>query len=476
MTRKVTGTIALTIALVIGLASAASAYFTASASGTQLATSTTLSSPVTVTAAAAGTTGLTVSVTTGPSTPAATGYIVYPHGSTSSPACTITGSTGSCPVTGLTAGSTTSYDVYSTLGNWISSASSPLSGTTTPAKPSSVVVAGTGYVGSGNKTNAEVDVTLPATSSTSDTLHVTISDGTTTVTVPTKAGSSGAGTVAFTGIDLSSLSDGPLTITVWSTNAGGASANLTAAAVKDTAAPAVTIAAPAAGSTTSTTTPTFTGTAGSQASDSGHSADASTVSVKLYAGTTATGSPIQTLSAPVSAGSWSVAASSALTVGNQYTVQATQTDGAGNSGTSTSVTFTAGNPTPPGLTFVNVTTTASSASYNPTVSCPFVLISYACTISPEVPNGNSRTLTAQVALMDANGQVVANTTGSPITIALVAAGAGLKTFSPATVTIAAGATNSGAFTLTLTNGSTLQATVTATAIVGLSTYVSSITS
>jgi hypothetical protein len=355
MTRKVIGTITIVVALVIGLASAASAFFTASATGTQLASSATLSSPSTVTATASGATGLTVAVTTSASTPAPTGFTIYPHGSTTSAACTINGSSGSCSVSGLTAGSTTAYDVYSTLGNWISSSSSPVSGTTTPAKPTGAVFGGSGKIGPGNKSNAEIDVTLPTTSSSSDTVHVTVSDGTTTITVPVKPGTNGSGTVAFTGIDLSSLHDGPLTVTAWSTNAGGSSGNVTASAVKDTVAPTVTLTAPTAGSTTSSLTPTFSGTAGTQAADSAHSADSSTVTVKVYAGSSASGTAVQTLTASVGAdGSWSVPASSALTAGTQYTAVALQSDAAGSTGTSSAVTFTAGPLGPVALKFVSL--------------------------------------------------------------------------------------------------------------------------
>lgn len=334
MSRRIVATVALAITVVIGFASSAVAYFTASATGNQFVTAATLGPPATVSAAAAGASGLTISVSGG-GTPAPSGYAVYPHGSTSSTACTVTGPSGTCSVTGLTAGTTTSYDVYSILDNWISAGSSAVSGTTTPAAPGGVSIAGTGFVGSGNKTSTEVDVTLPATSKAGDTIHVTISDGTTTITVPVKAGTNGAGTVAFTGIDLSSLQDGPLTIKAWSTNSGGSSTVLTTSAVKDTAGPAPTVTSPATGSYVASTTPTISGAAGTQAGDSGHSGDGSTVTVKIYAGATVTGTPVQTLTGTVSGGTWTVTPS-ALTGNAQYTVQVTQSDGAGNSGSATS--------------------------------------------------------------------------------------------------------------------------------------------
>jgi Bacterial Ig-like domain len=97
-------------------------------------------------------------------------------------------------------------------------------------------------------------------------------------------------------------------------------------------APAVAVTAPADGSATNDTTPAVTGTAGTATGDS------TTVSVKIYNGTSATGTPVQTKSATRNAsGAWSVNAS---TLGQgTYTVQATQTDTAGNTGTSAANTF-----------------------------------------------------------------------------------------------------------------------------------------
>jgi hypothetical protein len=79
-------------------------------------------------------------------------------------------------------------------------------------------------------------------------------------------------------------------------------------------------------------TPTFSGTAGNATGDS------PTVAVKIYAGSTASGSPVRTLSASRSGGNWAISAGSPLADGT-YTAQAEQADDAGNpitkSGTST---------------------------------------------------------------------------------------------------------------------------------------------
>jgi len=108
----------------------------------------------------------------------------------------------------------------------------------------------------------------------------------------------------------------------------------------DTTAPVVTLTQPAPGSSTEDTTPAFGGTAGTDAGD------AAAVNVSVYSGPSASGSPLQTLTAPVSGGSWTVDASPALAYGD-YTVQARQTDSAGNAGTSAAVTFAVKAPPPP---------------------------------------------------------------------------------------------------------------------------------
>jgi Big-like domain-containing protein/calcineurin-like phosphoesterase family protein len=101
----------------------------------------------------------------------------------------------------------------------------------------------------------------------------------------------------------------------------------------DTTAPAVTLTAPADGSSTADTTPTFSGAAGAAAGDS------PTVTVKVYGGTTASGSPVQTVSANRSGDAWSVDASPALSP-RVYTAQAEQSDDAGNRGVSSASTLT----------------------------------------------------------------------------------------------------------------------------------------
>jgi Big-like domain-containing protein/PKD domain-containing protein len=99
----------------------------------------------------------------------------------------------------------------------------------------------------------------------------------------------------------------------------------------DTTPPAVQLSPVA--SPTNDSTPSFSGAAGTAEGDIGP------VTLKIYAGTGASGSPIATLSATPHSGSWTATASEALGDGT-YTAQAEQSDEAGNTGTSSASTFT----------------------------------------------------------------------------------------------------------------------------------------
>jgi chitinase len=104
------------------------------------------------------------------------------------------------------------------------------------------------------------------------------------------------------------------------------------ATAADWVGPAVTLTAPADGAATNDNTPTLSGAAGNASDDS------TTVTVKIYSGSSTAGTLVQTKTATRSAGSWTTTAS-ALADGT-YTAQATQADGSGNAGTSTANTFT----------------------------------------------------------------------------------------------------------------------------------------
>jgi hypothetical protein len=131
----------------------------------------------------------------------------------------------------------------------------------------------------------------------------------------------------------------------------------------DTTAPAVTLTAPADGTTTDNQLPTFAGASGT---DPG---DANLVTVKIYDGSTPTGTPVQTLTATPAAGSWSVTPTTPLADG-LYTAQAEQSDTAGNIGRSSANTFsiTADDLTPPAVTLVSPADGSSTTDPTPTLS------------------------------------------------------------------------------------------------------------
>jgi subtilisin-like proprotein convertase family protein len=122
----------------------------------------------------------------------------------------------------------------------------------------------------------------------------------------------------------------------------------------DTNPPNVTLANPVNGSATSDTTPALSGGAGSASGDS------TTVTVKIWSGTVASGTPLQTLTTTRSGGSWSTTAP-ALAQGT-YTVRAEQSDDASNTGLSSANTFRVDTSAPA----VTVTTPADGSYTNDT--------------------------------------------------------------------------------------------------------------
>lgn len=159
----------------------------------------------------------------------------------------------------------------------------------------------------------------------------------------------------------SNLAPGQYTAIAEQTNAEpetGVSAEVTFTI--DTTLPTVTVTAPAANATLNTSKPTFSGSAGQEGGDE------PAVTVKIYAGSTVSGSPIRSTIATSSAGTWSTNALAALTDGT-YTAQAEQSDEAGNTGTSTAVTFTI-DTTPPTVTITTPTTNATLNLSKPTLS------------------------------------------------------------------------------------------------------------
>ena len=111
--------------------------------------------------------------------------------------------------------------------------------------------------------------------------------------------------------------------------------------------PTVTLTAPADGSATNDTTPLISGTADNATGDS------TTVTAKIYSGTSATGSPVQTKTGSRSGTSYSFSLTTALAQGT-YTAVVTQTDTSSNTGTSNANTFTVDTTAP---TATNITAT-----------------------------------------------------------------------------------------------------------------------
>ena len=99
----------------------------------------------------------------------------------------------------------------------------------------------------------------------------------------------------------------------------------------DTTPPAVSLTSPPDGSSTTNSTPTFSGAAGTAAGDS------SSITVKIFSGSGTGGSPVQTLNTTADGGAYSVN-SEPLAPGT-YTAQAEQTDNSQNVGRSSAVTF-----------------------------------------------------------------------------------------------------------------------------------------
>ena len=109
----------------------------------------------------------------------------------------------------------------------------------------------------------------------------------------------------------------------------------------DRVAPVVTLTSPSQGSTTGDTTPALSGVGGTTTGDN------ATITVRVYAGSTTSGSLLQTRTATRDAGSGAYAVD-ATTLGlGTYTAVASQVDSAGNQGTSPSTTFTIVDTTPP---------------------------------------------------------------------------------------------------------------------------------
>jgi hypothetical protein len=116
-----------------------------------------------------------------------------------------------------------------------------------------------------------------------------------------------------------------------SDEAGNTGKSATSTFTVDTTAPAVTLTPVA--SPTNDTTPSFSGGAGDASRSTSQS-----VTLKIYSGSSASGSPIQTISVTPTGATWKASVAAALGEGT-YTAQAEQSDKAGNIGKSATSTF-----------------------------------------------------------------------------------------------------------------------------------------
>lgn len=156
-------------------------------------------------------------------------------GTTYSDTATANGTTYTYKLTAVSSGSPVLTSVDSSTVTAVADA-------TAPGTPTTIVLAnggGTGnaYVNAGNAGNLSISVTLPAGSLATDVVKLTVSNGGNSI-ISTKAGPAGAGTITFTGLNVSALGDGTLTLSANSTDlAGNVSGSGSVTVTKDTAAP-----------------------------------------------------------------------------------------------------------------------------------------------------------------------------------------------------------------------------------------------
>jgi prepilin-type N-terminal cleavage/methylation domain-containing protein len=188
------------------------------------------------------------------------------------------------------------------------------------------------------------DVAFPSTSLASDAFTLTLTDSNPADTVTYKGTApQGAGIVHITNLDDGGkLVDGTITVSAFASNtAYGDSSAVVSTVIRDTTPPAgVSISSPTAGQTGFSVSGPFTGTGGFAFT----SGDSPTVTVQFCQAATWTcgSSPTQTATANVgSTGNWSlsVSGSSKLSNNKNYTMRVVQSDAAGNTATSNTVSF-----------------------------------------------------------------------------------------------------------------------------------------
>jgi hypothetical protein len=260
-----------------------------------------------------------------------------------------------------------------------------------PANPTSVLLvngggAGSAFINSANKSSLNFDVALPPTSLASDTITLTLTDPGVAHTISaTMAGSAGAGTVSFAGVNGSALNDGTITITAKATSSyGDASAGTASLArTKDTVVPANSLSlnsqSPAGSSLLSGSTVYYRGTGGGaggsfairNAVTDGASGPASSTTSALGGTTTGWVHAPSTVSAPSGGPYVSNAFTWSELTSSSPTEVVTGADLAGNTTAAPTLTFTADSVGPTGgsvsytngyLTTTSVTVTFTAGS------------------------------------------------------------------------------------------------------------------
>src|SRR3954452_3790116 len=147
---------------------------------------------------------------------------------------------------------------------------------------------------------------------------------------------------AFSVAPTTALTDGRYSVVVQQRDAAGnVGRSGTRSFTVDRPPPGPTATSPAAGATTADSTPTFSGTAGTEAGDS------SSVSVRVWQGSGTSGAPLLSLdTARGTTGAFSVDSPTALADG-LYSWRVDQTDAAGNTGSSPTHSFTVDTHTTP---------------------------------------------------------------------------------------------------------------------------------
>ncbi|MFM8311728.1 MAG: IPT/TIG domain-containing protein, partial [Ilumatobacteraceae bacterium] len=265
--------------------------------------------------------------------------------------------TGQSPRTNVTVSSGTWTTTYSGLGSGtytITATQTDLAGNATTTSPVTVTIDTVAPVVAISAGQADGSV--------SNTASATFEFATTTVT-PDLAGYlcdvDGAGYASCTSpATLTGLADGTHTFRVVAVDrAGNRSAADSRTWSIDTTTPVLALTSPVASSATTDTTPTLAGT----------SSEAGTVTVTVYAGIGTGGSTVQTRTAPVTSGAFTVDATALLE--GTYTAVASLTDAAGNAGVSPAVTFTVDTTAPTVSILTNplnpTTATGGTFTFNP---------------------------------------------------------------------------------------------------------------